>query len=119
MPTVIKEQPGSNARTGPSKYNNSFLDCSLCKCVKRNVGPHEQFQRKWTWCEVAFVVPCSFEGQHRGSFWPWLDTAQISVHVVWLSHPKVSAFPTHQTWYNCGWDPSENQELQTLRRVSC
>jgi hypothetical protein len=51
--------------------------------------------------------PLFFSEQQRRSIQPWFDTAQICVHMVQLSYPKATAFPTHQTWYDCGWDPSE------------
>ncbi len=56
----------------PSKYNHTFLDCSLCKCLKRNVALHDKFQRKWTWCELhlwSFVLFRAAETKHSALVW--------------------------------------------------
>jgi hypothetical protein len=40
---------------------------------------------------VVFVVPCSFEEQHKESILPWLGTYQILVHIAQFSHLKATA----------------------------
>jgi hypothetical protein len=40
---------------------------------------------------VVFVVPCSFEEQHKESILPWLGTSQILVHIAQFSHLKATA----------------------------